>query len=172
MTWSCKHECILFKTTEGDYLNTWIGGKFKRSTILSISSSCASTYMEHVNSEGVETRDIDTPREGPHYAIGPLSLILIRQDKKRGLFSMPDSECILSVSEIQTACQHIDIHTAVWAALTCNSPFHRTWPRIPRWPRWADLAVATTTTNCAWWHQWFGWMTQERELKGATDDLR
>lgn len=65
--------------------------------------------MKHVHSEGVETRDIDAAREGPHYAVGPLSLILIRRDTKRGLFSVPDCKSISAISEIQTACPHIDI---------------------------------------------------------------
>ena len=65
--------------------------------------------MKHVHSEGVEPRDIDAAREGPHYAVGPLSLILIRRDKKKGLFSVPDHKSIFTISEIQTACSHIDI---------------------------------------------------------------
>lgn len=65
--------------------------------------------MKHVHSEGVKTRDIDAAREGPHYAVRPLSLILIRRDKKRGLFSVPDCKSIFTISGIQTACLHIDI---------------------------------------------------------------
>lgn len=46
--------------------------------------------MKHVHSEGVETCDIDAAREGPHYAVGSLFLILIIRDKNTGLFSVPD----------------------------------------------------------------------------------
>lgn len=63
--------------------------------------------MEHVHREGVEACDIDAAGEGPHYAVRPLFLILIRRHKKRGLFSMLDCKSIVNISEIQTACRHI-----------------------------------------------------------------
>lgn len=78
--------------------------------------------MKHVHSEGVETRDIDAPREGPHYAVGPLFLILIRRDKKRGLSSMPDCKSIFTISEIQTACQHIDIPDSCQSCINLQAP--------------------------------------------------
>lgn len=96
-------------TTERRCLNTWICGEFEGSAELSISSSCASAHMKHVNSEGVETRDIDTPREGPHYAVRPLSLILISQDKKKGIYSVSECKSILTISAMRTASRHIDI---------------------------------------------------------------
>lgn len=43
--------------------------------------------MKHVHGERVETCDIHAAREGPHYAVGALSLFLIRdrQTKKDGV---------------------------------------------------------------------------------------
>lgn len=77
--------------------------------------------MEHVHSEGVETRDIDAPREGPHYAVGPLSLILIRRDKKRGRVSEPDCKSISAISETQTACQFIDIPHGILSCINLQA---------------------------------------------------
>lgn len=67
-----------------------------------------------------------------------------------------------SIGETQT----LTFNTAAGAALTGNSPFHRTWPRIPGWPRWVDPVVATTTTNYAAWHRWLGWLTPGTGLRG------
>lgn len=66
--------------------------------------------MKHVRGEGVKTCDIHVAREGPDYAVGPLLVILIRRGgKKTGLFSAPDCKSIFTISDVQTAFQHIDI---------------------------------------------------------------
>lgn len=68
--------------------DTRVGGELIRGTEFSVSSCCTSTHVEHVHSEGVEARDNHTAREGSHYAVRSLPLILIRWDKNRRLFSV------------------------------------------------------------------------------------
>lgn len=78
--------------------------------------------MEHVHSERVEARDIHAAREGPHYAVRSLPLILIRRNKERGLFSVPDCKSISAISEIQTAGQHIDIPDSSLSCINLRAP--------------------------------------------------
>lgn len=64
--------------------------------------------MEHVDGQRVETCDVDSLREGPHYAVGPLSLFLVITNKKGSDgSSVPDSKSFFAISEIQTASHNI-----------------------------------------------------------------
>lgn len=79
--------------------------------------------MKHVHSEGVKTCDIDAPGEGPHYAVGPLFLILIRGDKgRRGALSMLRCKPIVNIREIQTACQLIAIPDSCRSCINLRAP--------------------------------------------------
>lgn len=78
--------------------------------------------MEHVHSEWVEARDIDTAREGPHYAVRALSLILMSRDKERGLISVPDCKSISAISLTQTASQHVDIPDSSLSCINLRAP--------------------------------------------------